>query len=119
VEGLNPARPPAGTVLCPLGEIPDPGSRAFHFFAGDKLFLGFVIRRGETLTGYVDSCPHTGQPLGGPTGRHVTREGDLILCTGHGALFRIGDGVCTSGPCEGRRLEGWGVEVQEGDVVTA
>jgi len=119
VAGLNPARPPAGTELCRLDEIPDPGSRGFHFFAGDKLFLGFVVRRGETLTGYVDSCPHTGQPLGGPSGRHVTRENDLILCTGHGALFRIEDGVCTAGPCAGKRLEGWAVDVVDGAVVTA
>ena len=118
MERLNPARPPAGTVLCLLDEIPDPGSRGFHFRAGGQLFLGFVVRRGEALVGYVDSCPHTGQPLGGPTGRLVTREGDLILCTGHGALFRIGDGVCTSGPCAGQRLGAWAVEVREGLVRT-
>lgn len=119
MERLNPARPPAGTVLCRLDEIADPGSRGFHFQAGDKLFLGFVVRRGEDLTGYVDSCPHTGQPLGGPTGRHVTRENDLILCTGHGALFRIDDGMCTSGPCAGQRLTEWPVAVVEGAVLTA
>ena len=119
MERLNPARPLAGTVLCPLDDIPDPGSRAFHVRALDKLFLGFVVRRGEALMGYVDSCPHTGQPLGGPTGRHVTRENDLILCTGHGALFRIEDGVCTSGPCEGQRLEEWAVVIVDGAVVTA
>lgn len=119
MEGLNPARPAAGVALCRLDEIPDPGSRGFHFQAGDKLFLGFVVRRGEALSGYVDSCPHTGQPLGGPTGRHVTRENDLILCTGHGALFRIDDGVCTSGPCAGKRLAAWAVTVVDGAVVTA
>lgn len=119
MEGLNPARPPAGTVLCRLEEISDPGSRGFHFKVGDKLFLGFVVRRGGALSGYVDSCPHTGQPLGGPTGRHVTRENDLILCTGHGALFRIDDGLCTSGPCAGQRLARWDVAVQDGVVLTA
>lgn len=101
-----------------MDEIADPGSRGFHFRAGDRLFLGFVVRRGETLTGYVDSCPHTGQPLAGPSGRHVTRENDLILCSGHGALFRIEDGVCTAGPCAGSRLEAWGVEAHEGLVRT-
>jgi nitrite reductase/ring-hydroxylating ferredoxin subunit len=119
VEGLNPARPAVGTALCRLDEIANPGSRSFIFREGDKLFLGFVVRRGGTLTGYVDSCPHTGQPLGGPSGRHVTREGDQIICTGHGALFRIADGICTSGPCEGRRLERWDVEVVGGVVLTA
>lgn len=119
MEGLNPARPAAGVALCRLDEIADPGSRGFYFRMEDKLFLGFVVRRGDTLTGYVDSCPHTGQPLSGPSGRHVTRENDLILCTGHGALFRIDDGVCTAGPCAGKRLEAWAVVVRDGQVLTA
>lgn len=105
-------------MLCHLDEIADPGSRGFHFLSGDKLFLGFVVRRGETLVGYVDSCPHTGQPLGGPTGRHVTRENDLILCSGHGALFRIEDGACASGPCAGQRLSPWPVTVRDNLVLT-
>lgn len=119
MEGLNPARPAAGTVLCLLADIPDPGARAFWFRSGDSLFLGFVVRRGDAVVGYVDSCPHTGQPLGGPTGRYLTREGDLILCGGHGALFRIDDGACLSGPCAGRRLTDWPVTVADEAVVTA
>jgi len=119
VEGLNPARPAAGTALCRLDEIADPGARSFIFRQDSRLFAGFVVRRGEAVFGYVDSCPHNGWPLGGPTGRHLTRENDLILCSGHGALFRIDDGVCTSGPCAGQRLGAWDVEVVGGVVLTA
>lgn len=119
MEGLNPARPPAGLTLCPLDEIPDPGAKSFVFRHDARLFAAFVVRCGGRVFGYVDSCPHNGWPLGGPTGRHLTRENDLILCSGHGALFRIEDGVCTSGPCAGQRLAAWAVAVVEGDVVTA
>jgi nitrite reductase/ring-hydroxylating ferredoxin subunit len=114
----NPARPPAGTVLCALADIADPGSKDFRFRADDRLFAGFVVRKGGRVYGYVDSCPHAGWPLAGPTGRHLTREGDLILCAGHGALFSIEDGVCGSGPCAGDRLTPWAVEIVGDQVVT-
>ncbi len=115
----NPARPPAGTVLCPLADIPEPGSKDFRFREGDRLFAGFVVRKAGRVHGYVDSCPHAGWPLAGPTGRHLTREGDLILCAGHGALFRIEDGLATSGPCAGDRLTAWPVEIVGEAVTTA
>ena len=51
--------------------------------------------------------------------RFLTREKDLILCATHGALFRIGDGHCISGPCEGQRLWRWAIAVKDGAVFTA
>ena len=115
---MNPAQPPPGTRLCALGEIADPGSKGFLFREGEALFLGFVVRRGDELTGYVDRCPHAGMPLAMAPDRYLTREGDLILCSSHGALFRPGDGVCVGGPCAGQALRGWAVRVEGGEVVT-
>jgi nitrite reductase/ring-hydroxylating ferredoxin subunit len=114
---VNPARPPAGFRLCALGDIADPGAKGFSFREGDYLFLGFVVRRGEVVRGYVDRCPHAGTPLALIADRFLTREGDLVLCSTHGALFRPEDGACVSGPCEGRGLWAWPVEVVDGAVV--
>jgi nitrite reductase/ring-hydroxylating ferredoxin subunit len=116
---VNPAAPPPGTRLCALGEIADPGSRGFLFREGEALFLGFIVRRGDAVTGYIDRCPHAGMPLAMAPDRYLTREGDLILCSSHGALFRIADGVCVGGPCAGQALRGWAVRVEDGEVVTA
>lgn len=85
---------------------------------GEAQFAGFVVRRGDDVLGYVDSCPHAGWPLA-MFDRYLTREGDRILCGGHGALFRLEDGVCTAGPCAGRALEPWPVSVNQGVVSTA
>jgi len=115
----NPARPAPGTVLCPLDEIASPGARGFRFRVDDAVFAGFVIRKGETVVGYVDSCPHAGWPLAGPNGRFLTRENDLILCAGHAALFRIEDGAMVAGPCQDVALTPWPVRVVDGAVVTA
>jgi nitrite reductase/ring-hydroxylating ferredoxin subunit len=116
---LNAARPPAGTRLCALADIPDPGAKGFVFRAGEQLFLSFVVRRNGRLCGYVDRCPHAGTPLAMLPDRYLTREGDLILCSTHGAMFRPEDGLCLAGPCAGRALEPWAVVEADGEVVTA
>ncbi|WP_421740002.1 Rieske (2Fe-2S) protein [Caulobacter sp.] len=115
----NPARPAPGTLLCALDEIASPGAKGFRFREDQALFAGFVVRRGEALFGYVDSCPHAGWPLAGFAGRFLTRENDLILCGGHAALFRIEDGVCVAGPCPGQTLMSWPVRAVGKDIVTA
>jgi nitrite reductase/ring-hydroxylating ferredoxin subunit len=116
---VNPAQPPPGTRLCALGDIADPGSKGFMFRQGEALFLGFVVRRGVTATGFVDRCPHAGLPLAMAPDRYLTREGDLILCSSHGALFRTSDGVCVGGPCAGQALRAWAVSVEGDGVVVA
>ncbi len=115
----NPAQPAPGTVLCRLDALRDPGARGFIFREGEALFMGFVTRRGEAVKGWIDRCPHAGMPLAVVPDRYLTREGDLILCASHGALFRPDDGLCVGGPCAGRPLWPWPVRIADGVVVTA
>ena len=116
---MNPAQPSPGVRLCALGDIPDPGAKGFFFRAGEQIFMGFVVRRGGELRGFVDRCPHTGTPLAAMPDRYLTREGNLIVCATHGAMFRPGDGLCLAGPCEGRSLWPWPVTVVGDEVQTA
>ncbi len=115
-------RPAAGHALCSLDELPDPGARGFSFPAAEpdgRPFQGFVIRRGEEVRGYVDSCPHTGAPLAAEPDRYLDAKGAWILCWTHGAMFRPEDGLCVAGPCIKRSLRPWPVEVCGGRVLTA
>ena len=114
----DPARPAPGVRLCGLDEIADPGAKGFRFRQDSALFAGVVVRRGATLAGYEDRCPHAGWPLGAPDERFLTRDGAHLLCAGHGALFRLEDGVCLAGPCVGARLALWPVEARDGQVFT-
>lgn len=113
---MSAAQPEAGTVLCRLDEIER--AKGFRFQEGDEIFLGFVIRAGGGVRGYVDSCPHTGQPLSTFGDRYMTKDGRWLFCTGHGALFRPEDGAAISGPCT-HGLTPWPVEVRDGAVVVA
>jgi nitrite reductase/ring-hydroxylating ferredoxin subunit len=114
----NPARPEPGVRLCALAEIADPGGKGFRFRVEGRIFAGFVIRRGDQLAGYVDSCPHAGWPLATFDDRYLTRDGGHILCTGHGALFTL-DGEGATHPCLGLRLAPWPIAERDGELFTA
>ncbi len=109
---------PPGLPLCRLDSLTDPGARGFVLPIGGGDFHGFVVRRGATVFGWVDRCPHAGFPLAQQLDRYLTREGDLVLCSWHGALFRPDSGLCVGGPCGGSALTPWAVEVVAGMVRT-
>jgi nitrite reductase/ring-hydroxylating ferredoxin subunit len=101
------------SVLCPLEVIADPGGKGFVLGTREI----FVVRRGDAVHGYENSCPHTGVPLDWMPDQFLNLDGDLIQCSTHHALFRIEDGACVAGPCAGRGLQPVGVAVIEGQVV--
>lgn len=110
---------PPDVPLCALDSIPDPGARNFVLQIGEAFFHGFVVHKAGEVRGYVDRCPHMGVPLAQALDRYLTSDGELIMCGWHGALFRIEDGLCVSGPCGGARLREWPVAVRGGIVRTA
>jgi nitrite reductase/ring-hydroxylating ferredoxin subunit len=109
---------PAGVRLGPLALIGDGRARNFVLQVRAGRFHGFVVRQGTAVHGYVDRCPHAGVPMAQQLDNYLTPGGDLIVCSWHGALFRIGDGLCIGGPCVGQRLTPWPVAVSDGEIVT-
>jgi len=123
MSGANASRhamtTPAGIRLCSLETIADGAARNFVVQLDSARFHGFVVRRGDTVTGYVDRCPHAGWPLAQRLDDYLTPDGALIACDWHGALFEIDTGFCIAGPCKGARLSAWPVEIVQGWVLTA
>ena len=78
-----------------------------------------LLRRGDTVTGYVNCCPHMGFTLDWKGERIALDGGALLRCVHHGAVFRSSDGLCLVGPCQGESLTAVPVEIVEGDVVLA
>jgi len=109
---------PPGVKLGPLELIPDGKARNFVLEMRAGRFHGFVVRRGDSVHGYVDRCAHMALPLAQQLDQYLTPDGGLIQCSWHGALYRIGDGVCVGGPCAGARLQPWPVTVTDGIITT-
>ena len=105
------------TRLCRLADIADPGGK------GVTLELGgggrreiVVIRRGDEIFAYVNACPHIGTTLETFPDQFLTRDRREILCTTHGARFRIVDGYCVAGPCLGLGLTPIAIRLRDGEI---
>ena len=100
--------------LCRLDELCDPGSKGFENIDGQEGF--FLVRRGQEAFGYRNFCPHYGAPLDWKPDFFLSYDKEQILCSMHGALFNIDDGVCTEGPCPGQALTSVDVTTEDGAI---
>lgn len=101
-------------ALCRLTDIEDGAAKGFTLADGRDVF---VVRAGNAVFGYVNSCPHQGTPLDWTPDTFISEDSGLILCATHGAQFEIADGLCVSGPCAGDRLRPVPVRVDVSGVV--
>lgn len=109
---------PPGVTLGAVDLIAEGTARNFVLQLRAGRFHGFVVRRGDKVIGYVDRCPHMGVPLAQQLDGYLSPAGDRIVCSWHGAVFRIEDGECLGGPCPNTRLTPWPVTVRDGKIVT-
>lgn len=114
----NPARPARGVLLMRLPDLKDCEARTIDFRSGDALFSLVVVRRGDLVVAYENDCPHARQPMERPDGRVVMLEGKFLVCSAHGASFRLEDGACVGGPAKSG-LTPFPISVRDGLVYAA
>lgn len=75
-------------------------------------FLVLLLRdEAGTVVAYRNLCRHLPVPLDGGTGRVLSADRTHLVCATHGATYRLRDGYCVQGPCEGLSL--WRLQVRE------
>jgi len=99
-----------------VDELEDPGSREFRIGEGDWPFRGFVVRQGQNVFAYQNSCMHLGHPMNWKPDSFLTKDRANIICSSHGAIYEIPTGLCTAGPCLGKSLRALPVEIRD-DVI--
>jgi nitrite reductase/ring-hydroxylating ferredoxin subunit len=57
-----------------------------------------------------------GTPLETFPDKFLDQTGELLICSTHGARFRVRDGACVKGPCEGASLEPVPIHIRDGTV---
>jgi nitrite reductase/ring-hydroxylating ferredoxin subunit len=111
-----PFAPEQGTALCMLAEISDKGAKEVVFGEGYDAFRVLLLRSGSGVRAYRNRCAHVHIPLNYEPDLFHLLDNDVLMCAHHGAMYRIADGVCFDGPCEGASLMPIPVAVR-GDTV--
>jgi nitrite reductase/ring-hydroxylating ferredoxin subunit len=107
----------SAVALCRVDDVAEGKGRGFRLGEGTAQIAVFVIRWRGALHAYVNSCPHIGTPLDWMPDRFFDRDGALLLCGTHGALFRPDDGVCVRGPCIGKHLQKAPIRIEGGMIM--
>ena len=95
---------PAPAYLCSLDDLDDPGTREFSVDREGRLQNVFLVRKGNDVFGYLNACPHAGQPLNRMRSRFLNLSETPLFCSAHAATFEIETGLCLGGPCAGKSL---------------
>lgn len=106
----------AERVLCHVDDLAEGAAKGFAAAPGGFTGL-FAVRKAGRIHVYVNSCPHVGLPLEMLPDRFLDSKKQTIICSAHGARFRIEDGQCITGPCMGEALEAVPVRIVDGQVV--
>ena len=104
-------------TLCPLDELPEGRSKGFALDPNAHYADILVVRARTGIYAYRNRCPHTGAPMEWEPDQFLDYTGTLIQCGIHGALFRLEDGYCVSGPCVRQSLRRIAVTERDGWLV--
>jgi nitrite reductase/ring-hydroxylating ferredoxin subunit len=105
-------------LLCDLADLPDPGTKALVVERDGAPLKVFVVHWQRQVYAYVNSCPHVPTTLDWDDGRFLDPETGALRCAVHFALFEIETGYCFRGPCLGKSLTPYPVDVHGTKVMS-
>lgn len=103
--------------LCRLADLPQGQSKGIVIKPDSHYADILVVRTRAGIFAYRNRCPHTGAPMEWEPDQFLDYTDSLIQCGIHGALFRIEDGYCVSGPCARQSLQRIAVTERDGWLV--
>jgi nitrite reductase/ring-hydroxylating ferredoxin subunit len=117
VKGAEDETGPLSIRVAGAAKLTQGESLRFNFQRGKLAEEGFVLRWGDALYAFANSCPHWSVDLDYGTGEFYDVSLDRIVCRNHGALFHPQTGFCEWGPCTGRSLERFELTADADDVL--
>ena len=87
-----------GAVLGRLPNFPDGAATPVSHHSGGREVAILVVRRGTELRACLDLCPHQYLPLTWRGPQVLSKDGQRLRCTNHGAESAVADGRGLSGP---------------------
>ena len=109
---------PGETIpLCRLEDLEATGAKSVTIGTGPATReVVVVLGTDGAVRAYRNICPHLQISLETWPDKFLDEDRAHLVCTMHGARFRVDDGLCVWGPCEGQSLTPLSIEVA-GDTV--
>lgn len=101
-----------------MRELQTIDSRGFELIESSLEHDIFIVRNGNTVSAYENSCPHNLSPLNWSEDMFLSDDNEFIQCASHGALFELDTGKCIYGPCMGQALQSVNIEIDD-DIIYA
>ncbi|WP_334061167.1 Rieske (2Fe-2S) protein [Limimaricola cinnabarinus] len=108
------AAPAPGTVVLQDAPAAPALSLTVTSEAGDFPLL--VVRTAQGVNGYVNMCPHQFLPLDHRGGQLLSKDGEKLMCSAHGAMFDAATGEGVAGEGLGCALMRVPLETVEGQI---
>ncbi len=102
--------------LCSVSDVQEEESREFVIPGSEADQSVVVVKKDGLFAVYENNCPHLGVPMNMEPDRFLDVEKNFIMCSTHGALFKIEDGECVHGPCLGQNLTPVSFEIRDEEV---
>lgn len=103
--------------LCALSDLRGDVARGFSIDRDGREVEVLALLRDDRVIVFENRCPHIGTPLNVLPDHFLDGAGEEVVCSTHGARFRLPDGYCVEGPCEGDALTRFDVRVEGGMVI--
>lgn len=104
------------TALCTIHDIDEEESKGFVIERNGESQSIFGVKKDGILTFFENNCPHLGVPLDFNPDQFLDVEKNFVICSTHGALFKLDDGECVHGPCLGKFLTPVPFEIVGDDI---
>jgi nitrite reductase/ring-hydroxylating ferredoxin subunit len=76
----------------------------FRVNKSGRIYPALAIRYEGKTQAYLNVCAHQGLRLNRDKNLFFNRDGNLLKCMSHGAMFEPDSGLCSWRPCEGLSL---------------
>ena len=105
-----------GERLCSIADLEATGAKGITLGEWPKAREFVVVRDGDQIRAYKNRCPHNSGTLETVPDRFLDAGRENLVCSTHGARFRLADGLCITGPCRGEALTAVEIEIVAGEV---
>jgi len=104
------------TFICKLDSLIPDRAEVRHIESSHGPLSIVIVSKNKRVYAYENKCPHGWVSLESASTEINSGCKQYIQCSSHFAQFRMEDGLCVYGPCQGQSLIKLDIQVKMNDI---